>query len=464
MRSRCTSLISVAPLSLGPCCPGPCLGAVIFTTGSSRAWLRGPAPWLVSPVSPQKPLSLGMCLCSSRVKLQGAEQGWGHGGSSCPWHPAPAWAQPRSSLQTPAGSLTLQGSPSSCPSPAPTSPVTEEELDAGQGHDEQHGEAQQVQLGAPLAGHGCRAATETPSAGHPTDPREAQRKGTRRDPSRHPAPLQGRAQRPPVPPLPHVPRGWCWDLPLPPGAPSLGAPASPPRAAGWGLLTGQPYEVASRGGHGTCGGQKRWAAGGGHRARPGRGLQHGHGGPRHQVAPGSRQRRTQLLIAAPGGAAVPSPAPSAPLGPGGSPETLALRRPPLGAESLALPAPRPRCSHPAWGGAGRARRPPAQPGTDGPAPRPAPLPARQPRLFNGEAASRGSPPRARARCRSLPGGSRSAVPAAPRERAPLTWHRRDPRARPGAGAVCGAAPLSPRSPRPPSPAPGAGTSPPQRRS
>lgn len=50
---------------------------------------------------------------------------------------------------------------------SPTSPVSEEELDAGQDHHEQHGEAQQVQLLAALEGHRCgRAGREGLSRGH----------------------------------------------------------------------------------------------------------------------------------------------------------------------------------------------------------------------------------------------------------------------------------------------------------
>lgn len=126
------------------------------------------------------------------------------------------------------------------------------------------------------------AAGQRPRPQEQGTPREAQRKGTRGDPSRHPAPLQGWAQRPPVPPLPHVPQGWCWDLPLPPSAPSLGAPVSPPRAVGWGLVTGQPCQVASRGGHGTCGGSSD-----GHRVV---GTGHGQGGgcSTATVAPSTR--------------------------------------------------------------------------------------------------------------------------------------------------------------------------------
>lgn len=65
---------------------------------------------------------------------------WGYGGTSCPQHqtphkhrechrPRPPWI------------------------PAVTSPVTKEELDAGQGNEEQHDEAQQVQPMAPLESH-----------------------------------------------------------------------------------------------------------------------------------------------------------------------------------------------------------------------------------------------------------------------------------------------------------------------
>lgn len=62
--------------------------------------------------------------------------------------------------QLPAAPGTTQTQPRGCHKPRPpprgpavTSPVTEEELDASQGHEEQHDEAQQVQPVAPLEGH-----------------------------------------------------------------------------------------------------------------------------------------------------------------------------------------------------------------------------------------------------------------------------------------------------------------------
>lgn len=73
--------------SLVICWPGSRLRDVIFAAESSRAWLWGPVSWLVSLVSPQKLLSLLTCLCSSRVRLQGEEQGWGYRGApAAPQH------------------------------------------------------------------------------------------------------------------------------------------------------------------------------------------------------------------------------------------------------------------------------------------------------------------------------------------------------------------------------------------
>lgn len=72
------------------------------------------------------------------------------------------------------------GAPTQAWGPIVTSPVAEEELDAGQGHEEQHDEAQQVEPVAPLEGHLCGARTGvrlcgstprgTQSAGDPVQP------------------------------------------------------------------------------------------------------------------------------------------------------------------------------------------------------------------------------------------------------------------------------------------------------
>lgn len=79
------------------------------------------------------------------VQLQGkaAGSGAGMGVSMALWGLPPAPG-------------TTEAQPRGCHrprTPGVTSPVTEQELDAGQGHEEQHDEAQQVQPVAPLEGH-----------------------------------------------------------------------------------------------------------------------------------------------------------------------------------------------------------------------------------------------------------------------------------------------------------------------